>query len=349
MSGIVSYRLAESADRRLVGGILSGLGAAFLGVLWFLWTEDANPPVVRVAVLAAVGLAAVVGGGVIGVRASEVLIVDLDRRRVTSTRKQDEKWSATLDEVAPVAVIKGIRMQYNARTQRRVEYRVAPAGRPDLMLKRAWGYSECRRFAERLARQWKVGLCGLDGRIRAYNALDQTLWAVAEGFPKPVAALPESSGVVVESSSDRAVLRSSVMSRLAVAPNYLILLWTGMAALAMSELPVQVDLEQNLAARAFYWLLSAVVLGSGGLFLWQVRQWLAPSQVTIATDGVSYRGRTLPLASVREVVNVGGITIVGDRRHIAIEPEFTEPGAVDLVAAEIRRLIVDIGRRPRLP
>jgi hypothetical protein len=347
VSGVIRYRAAEGVDRRLIGGVISAGGVAFLGLLWFMWTTDANPPVARVAVLAAFGLAVAVAGALVARGARDLLLVDLGTRRVTSTRAKDAAWSASLDEIAPVTVLRGTRrLRRGNQWYERPEYRVVAAGRSDVLLYRSWHYVPARRRAERLARQWQVTLHSFDQRPRTAAALDQPLWGMSDAKPAMPAPLPADAGVSVEVTVDRAVLTSAVMSRTTVAPNYLLLLWAGMAGLAVSELPVQVDLETDAAARVLYYAITAIGVGTGGWFLWQVRRWLAPSVVTIDASGVSYRGRTLPLAAVREVVWADELVIAGDRRALVIEPEFCAPTAVHAVAGEIRRHVVWFGQRP---
>jgi hypothetical protein len=347
VSGVVRYRLAESVDRRLIGVVISALGVAFLGLIGFMWATDAEPPVVRVAVLAALGLAVTVTGALVAIGAKDVLVVDLDTRRVTTTGAKDAAWSASLDEIAPVTVVRGTRrLRHGHQWYVRPEYRVVASGRPDLQIYRRWHYAPARRHAERLARLWRVALRPFDERIRTVAALDQPLWAMSDAKPSMPAPLPADAGVTIEVGADRAVIASTVMSRTAVAPDYLLLLWAGMAGLAVSELPVQVDLESDVAVRVLYYAVALIGLGTGGWFLWQVRRWLAPSVVTIDGGGVSYRGRTLPLAAVREVVCADELVIAGARRALVIEPGFCAPGAVHAVAGEIRRLVVWFGQRP---
>jgi hypothetical protein len=346
VSRVVRHQLTDTADRRLLGGVISALGVGFLALLWFLWTGDADPPLVRVAGLAGVGLLTVVAGLRIATGVRDTLLVDLDTRRVTSTRAKDGGWSASLDEVGPLTVLRGTRRLLSARGGERSEYLVVLAGRTDLLLYRGWDFAPMRRAAERLARRWTLGLRGLDGRIRSANGLDLPMWSLPDDGVGVAAPLPASAGVTVEVGPERAVMRSEAMSRLAVVPNYLLMLWAVMAGAAMYELPVQVDLEQYLAARVSWYLLGVVAVACASGFLWQLRQFLGPPVVTITLKRVSYRGRRLPLSAVREVVWAGAIAIAGARRSLVIEPEFCATSH-QAVADEIRRLIVDYGRRPK--
>lgn len=361
------YYSAASSEQLVGGGVVAAIGAFILCVLAYMVIDDPNPPLDRVAGLVGFGLAVIGVGAWIALRGRVPLVVDLQTRRVdiparaaqmpdsslsgSARAPQSNAWSGSLDEAGPIRVMRVTRRIYGEQfTRHRQEHRVVLTACRDWGLYQSVDYARARRVADRLAHEWSLGLAQLDGQTRGPRELDTPLWQRA---PAPASGgtpslLDSSSGVVLATEQDRTTLESKVLGGSATAPNYLVLGWTVMAGLAMSELPVQVDLASSPGARALYWLLGAAALGSGAFFLWQAAQWVLPARLGIGQHGVTYRGRKNSLSDVMEVVVAPTLLIVGrGRKAIALEPGFCAPGALDDVAAEIRRLIGEYGRRPR--
>lgn len=350
MSRIRRYPTIATAEQQVGGSVIVAIGALVLGVLVAMWWRDAAPPLDRVAAIAVFALAVVALGGHVARRRREMLVVDLDARRVSSTRSDDAGWSAPLDQVGPVSVIQVAHQVPHEDFGPRREYRVVPAGRPELPLYVRLDYPAARRVAERVAREWRVGLRQADGRVRDSADLDAPMWRNASMFPAVPRQLDPDTGVSVAVTAEAAVVTSRVQSKVSTAPNYLLLGGVVMGVAAMQELPVQIDVESLPWARALWLAILAGTLGVLFVFANQVWQWLADPAVRITSERVTYRGVSLPIEDVREVVDAGGLLVLGRRRHLDLGPDFAAPGAGEEVARELRRLIEQFGRtrRPRI-
>lgn len=364
MSRARRYYSAASAEQLVGGWVIAAIGALVLAVLAFLALDDPNPPLARVAGLAAFGLV-VIGVGVGVARHGRVpLVVDLDTRRVqiparaaqtpdasmsgSARAPRTDAWSGSVDEAGPLRVIRVTRRFYGGQqvARDRREYRVVLTVDRDWALHQSSDYPKARAVADRLAREWRVSLVQLDGQTLGPHELDAPLWqrpGVVVGV-SPI-SLDPSSGVVVGSAPDRTTFESTVLSRSATAPNILVLAWAVMAALAWSELPVQIDVHGSIAASALYWTLGLTSVATGAEFVRQLVMWGQPARLTVDRERVRYRSRTIPLAQVSEVALAPNVIIAGrGRRAIELEPGFCAPAALDAVAAEIRRGIVEHGR-----
>ena len=95
-----------------------------------------------------------------------------------------------------------------------------------------WSYRQARRAGDRLARHWKVGLRSLDGRVRQFSELDQSL-AAAQSAPfnprQTTEPLGPETGATLEEKPDQAFLRSTKGLQGGEAPN---ILWLGAAGMA---------------------------------------------------------------------------------------------------------------------
>jgi hypothetical protein len=346
------YPSALASERAIAGATVALIGLLLLGVIAFMWLADPNPPTSGPVIFTTFALVLIGLGAGVARHKRQTLVVDLGARQAEVRSRNGTGWSVPLDTVGPLAVVRVTRLFPNSRWKVRTEYRVELAGASDWGVYQSWSFPRARRMAERLAREWSVGIKQLDGRVRGARELDTPLWRLSSLLaqhpfrPGAAAPLGSTSGVIVAVDRDRASFQSTRLGTLETAPNILLLMWTGMAGLAMSELPVQVDIETNVLARAGYWALGVVAVVFGGSFLYQTVQWLLPARVAIARDGVSYRGRTIALADVREVVSAPTVVIVGAGiRALELEPGFSTPDTCQELADEIRRLIVEQGSR----
>jgi len=220
------------------------------------------------------------------------------------------------------------------------EYRSVVSGQKDLALQGSSEYPPARRFALRLAREWGVGFRGLDGRVRTAQNLDAPL----KPGKNRIARLDPESGVLMEENEGVATLRSSVLPRSSGFPNLHILGGAGLGFVGLSERhadQVFLDLWFNPQETLLLALLTAAALAAAGVFFFQVWAFVQPARLSVDGSRVRYRGRSLPVADVREVVSTSDILILTDRGHIALPADFCKPSATPVVVGTIHQLIAD--------
>ena len=87
--------------------------------------------------------------------------------------------------------------------------------------------------------------------------------------------------------------------------------------------------------------LVLVALGVLAVFLRQVWRFLQPATLRVDAQTVGYRGRSMAVGDVREVVSVGDILILGNDRHITIPSDFCRPRDAGVVVRAIHQLIAE--------
>jgi hypothetical protein len=139
-------------------------------------------------------------------------------------------------------------------------------------------------------------------------------------------------------------LRSSVLPRSSDSPDlYLLAAVAFLFAVLRERHADQVFLDpffQPLETA----LLGAVVLAALGVlavFLRQAWRFLQPATLRVDAHTVRYRGRSMAVRDIREVVSVGDILILGNDRHIAIPSDFCRPRDTSAVVRAIHQLIAE--------
>lgn len=323
----------------MVSRVVASLGLGILILLGAMWSQDPQATVFQVAPFGLVGLALVAGSRFFALKHRQYLQVDLSTRQAVFVAKGKERWKAPLDELAPVVCIPFERRRYRNNVAHDVtEYQTAVSGQKQMALHGSTDYPPTRRFALRLAREWGVGFRGLDGHVRTAQSLDEPL--------KPgkdrIAPLDPESGVRTEDNDGVTTLRSSVLPRSSGFPSLHLLGGAALGFVGLRERhadqvfldPLFKPVETLLLA-----VLAAAALGAAGVFIFQVWGFLQPPTLTVDGNRVRYRGRSLPLAEVREVVSTSDILILTNRAHIVIPADFCKPAATTAVVRKIRQLI----------
>jgi hypothetical protein len=340
------YSTVTATEQRAGAVVFSIIGAGYLSLIAFMVLTDANPPLVRAGVLTIPGWASLAGALYVWRRKTRYLAVDLDARRALFVSNGKASWNKSLDELGGLAIVpiqRTIRRQNSTGT--RTEYQVV-AGRDGVPIYGRWDYAAAKRFAVRTAREWRVALKPLDGRVRAAGDADRPLASEPAPIGAPAVASPPS--VHVTRDNDGVTIRSVNGLGAADAPNVMWLLAAGMATLALSERSTFVA-EAGLAGTPFETGL-AVVLGLAALgalakFADEARGWMSSPEIRIDARRVTFRGRSVQTAAVSEVVNAGGIHILGDGRAIEVPPQFGEPRDTTPLIDTLRALIVEYGAR----
>lgn len=345
------YLTATATERNAVIYVAAAIGAGFIALILFMYfTTRGAPP--EVLLLTAPGVAMLGGAAYFWLKKREWVTVDLAARKATFVAPGKPEWTASLDEVAPVAIVKAQREMYsNGRPYWRTEYRVVMAGAGrGVTLRSTLSYRQTRRAADALAREWKVALSPLDGRIRAFSELDQSLAAarsLAFDPRREAPALGADTGVTLEERPEQTILRSSKSLSGSEVPNYLWLVGAGMAGLAASErnaLAVLADPLFDPLDTALVAVLLIALFATLGTFLYQAWRALLPAEVGIDANRVHYRGRSVPTAQVVEVVSADAICVCTPRATLEIPHGFCEAQSTPQVIDALRRVIADKGQ-----
>ena len=325
----------------MVSRVVSSIGLGLLAVLGVMWSQDPQATIFQVAPFGLVGLALIAGSQLLASKHRQYLRVDFATRQATFVSGGKDRWNASLDELGPIVCLPfERRRRRNHGSYEVTEYRAVVSGRQDLALQQSSGYPAVRRFAVRLAKEWGVGFRGLDGHVRKPGDVEEPLTPAA-GRDAPLA--PE-SGVKVEQSGAVTILRSSALSATAGLPDLFLLGGVVFAWMAIQELhgpTVLADPFFDPLRTAGVLLLAGIGAGAAATFGYQAWRFLQPAALSVDDTHVRYRGRSMRLNAVREVVSVDEILILGDHRHIAIPPDFCRPGATTAVVRKIRQLISD--------
>ncbi len=333
------YLTAASRERLVVSRVVSSLGLGILAVLSVMWWQDPQATIFQVAPFGLVGVALVAGSQLLARGHRQYLRADFATRKATFVAKGKERWSASLDELGPVVCVPFERRRYrNGVAYDLTEYQAVLSGRKDLALQQSSDYASSRRFGVRLARRWGIGFRGLDGHVRAAHDLDQPLKPGKER----ASSLDPDSGVVQEVKEEGAILRSTVLPRSSGAPDLFTLGGAVLAYTAMQELhgpAVLLDPFFDPLRTAGVLGLAAAALGALGVFGHQVWRFLLPAAISVDGARVRYRGRSLRIAEVLEVVSTNDILILTNRAHLVIPADFCKPSATPAVVRKIHQLI----------
>jgi hypothetical protein len=335
------YPTAKSYEQLVVSRVVSSLGIGILALIAFMWSRDRDATLLKAAPFGLVGLTLLVGAQVYAARNSQYLRVDINTRQAVFVARGKERWKASIDELAPIVCTTfERRRQRNSRSEELTEYQAVLSGHKEVALRQTADYPASRRWAVRLARNWGIGLRGLDGRVRAASELDHPLRPAKE---KPPPLSPD-AGVSLSVNDGVATLRSSVLPRSSDSPDlYLLAAAAFLYAVLRERHADQVFLDPFFRPleTALLGAVALVAVGVLAVFLRQVWRFLQPATLQVDAQTVRYRGRSMAVRDVREVVSVGDILILGNDRHIAIPSDFCRPRDAGVVVRAIHQLIAE--------
>ena len=333
------YLTATSRERLVASRVVSSIGLGILALLGVLWSLDPQATISQVAPFGLVGLALVAGSQFLARKHRQHLRVDFATRQATFVARGKDRWRASLDELGPIVCMPFERRRYrNGAPSEITEYQAVVSGRKDLALQQSSGYPASRRFAVGLARQWGVGFRGLDGHVRKAEDLDRPLRPV----PGKDALSDVESGVTLETRESVTILRSSVLPATAGLPDLFVLGGAIFAWMAIQELhgpAVLSDPFFDPLRTAGVLLLTGIGASTAAMFGYQVWRFLQPAALSVDESHVRYRGRSIQISDVREVVSADEILILGGRGHIAVPSDFCKPTATPGVVRMIHQLI----------
>ena len=339
------FRSDVDRTRRVLGGIFIAL-ALFL-IQWLVRVDIAAR---RVTVTALVFFALFGGLFYLGLRLlrpKDLFEIDVERRTYTVIRDGAKAGSGPLDDLGPLEVRTYIYRSMDRRSGTPlIRYMVCAAihSQIDFCMVRSPG--KARRKMEALARAWGVPSRSLGGTVRGADQLDLPLHERLrdDADARKQSPLPPESGIRIEPLSLGYALHSTVRSW---APLHTSLVMLGIAIfLAARSSPLSFLRE----ARASEDWIPQVLLGGLGVvvlvFLWVtatgVRDTFLPGTVRITDRGVSYRFSRMAFREIEELIASHPIELIGDRRTLKLGETFCRPGAVETVAHELQRLIIEV-------
>lgn len=335
------YLTAKSHEQLVVSRVVSSLGIGVLALIAFMGSQDRDATLLKAAPFGLVGLSLLVGAQVYAARNGQYLRVDTSTRQAVFVARGKERWKASIDELAPIVCTTFERRRHrNGRSEELTEYQAVLSGQKEVALRQTADYPASRRWAVRLARSWGIGLRGLDGRVRAASELDSPLRPAKE---KPAPLSPD-TGVSLSVSDGVTTLHSSVLPRGSESPDlYLLAAAAILYAVLRERHADQVFLDPFFqpVETALLGALALAAFGVLAVFLRQVWRFLQPATLRVDADAVRYRGRSMAVGDIREVVSVGDILILGNDRHIAIPSDFCRPRDTSAVVRAIHQLIAE--------
>ena len=340
------YRSAEDRTRRIAGVGLVLFSSVPLALLMWAAIDERSTAAAVIALLPA-GLIALGVRLVTHVKAA--LDVDLLRRRYTLIRDGKTAGDGALDDLGPLRVtmetqtIKASRPEDSDRHV--VRYKIKPAGYGFLSLYSLKTPGGARRKLETLARKWNLPCRALDGAVRAPHDVDVPLHVRlrdddAARAPVPlrpewrvgIGPIPGGHAIVSHNRAFRPLAESLVMVGVPV----VILAYNGGDVAAF----VRNGMEQA-NGQAVLALMAAMACGVLWHGVTSVREALQPGAIEITDRGVRYRGSRMAFDRIEEITSAGSIEIVGDRDVLTIAEWFCPREAVEPVAHELQRLIIE--------
>jgi hypothetical protein len=306
-------------------------------------------------IMVGVPLALLAIGFRLAFRRRELFEIDLESRTYRLVRNGSDVGSGPLDSLGPLAVESRAReMEAESSSSSRTRYVVRAAVHKQIEFYSMSSAGKARSKMQALARAWRLPSQSLGGEVIAPEHVGQRLHERLRGDSRALAArtLQPSWGVSIASlpsggyalaSTHRSLtgLRNSVLF-LAVAA---FVLWRSRGddpLVSMFREP-----SHDLVPQVLKGLFGVVML----VLLWVigqgVRDTFFPGTVRIAEDGVSYRGSRMKLDEIEEVIAGAPIELLARRRILRIGETFCPRQAIEPVAHELQRLIVDVAsKRP---
>jgi len=281
-----------------------------------------------------------------------VIDVDVEQRRYSVIRSGQSPASGPLDDLGPIEVSQRTRVSGTGNNRRTVvEYVVSAAVHSKIDLYVLTTPAAARRKAEALARLWHLPCRSLGGAVRAAKDLDVPLHERLRGNREALTAttLRPEWGVKIEPvfrgqslvSTHRSWAPLAQGAFVALAP-IVVIWWTSSAGSLLSHFR---EASGDVMDKFFLGLLAAVALALLANLARGARDTFLPGTVQANENGVSYRGRTMRYRDIEEVIAGVPIEIVGDRRTMSLAVTFCPPGAIDAVAHELQRLILEVAPR----
>jgi hypothetical protein len=211
---------------------------------------------------------------------------------------------------------------------------------------------ETRRALEKRAKAWHLPYVKPTGEKRAPEELDLPVFQRLAADTAVTTALPqkEDSNLAVAWKDDGHEIRTSY--RPPVDRKRILLLTIGppllLAFLFREPLWELVREETPAPLRVLVGLFVLLAFLPGALAA--AKSWLRrsrPPVLRITAEGVRYRGKTLPLRSIEDVERIPRAVcrFVSDRRIVEVEGDFCDPSEREWLHHEIRRLVIEAGRR----
>jgi len=300
-----------------------------------------------------------VGAGLLAIGLRLILhrtgVFEIDAEaRTYAVLQKGQRWAGPLADLAPLEVAKRTRVVGTGSKRRTVEeYVVRAAEHSDIDLYCEDSPGRARQRLERLGKAWRLACKSYGGGVREAEELDQPLHERLRGEVRPPTPLRPEWQVRVEKFEDGyAIVSSRRVYWLLVQPVMLLGLLLAFAYAGHSgswvsfhEFRAAIGPQGDMLSNVLLGLLGVVVL----VVLWNVGQGaldaLLPGRLRVTSGGVSYRLRRMRFAKLEEVVGSAHIELVGDRRVIALPMSFCPGEAVEPVAREIERLVVEVGSR----
>lgn len=288
-------------------------------------------------------------------RRREFLEIDLEGRTFRLVRDGSEAGSGPLASLGPLAVEARTRVTESQSSSRSMtRYVVRAAVHEQIELYSMNTSAKARAKMHALARAWHLPSQSLGGEVVAPEHLGRPLWERLRGDRGALApkTLEAEWGVRTEPLSPGFALVSSYRSWSSLRNSALLLavpafvLWSSRRddpLLSFFREPSSELVPQVLRGLFGVVLLALLwVIGQG------VRDTFFPGSVRITEDRVSYRGSRMKLDEIEEVIASAPIQLLAGSRTLTLAETFCPPKAVDAVAHELRRLIVEVGSKRSL-
>ena len=289
-------------------------------------------------------------------RSRDELEIDLARRTVVVVRERQRSAERPLESLAPLAVVRRSRTVHSSgeegHRQSRVvvDYAVRVQGPGDCDLRAFRSAAKARREMERLARAWGLPSRSLGGEDRLPAELDLPLVQRLRGrLAAAPSAAPELArrGVEVAARGGAYVVRSSYRDRHEVV--WAVVTLVAIAGMTAWTAPIARDLigqggyHGRWAMAPFLAIGAALLLGALRQ-LAKLRDVYAPGELRLDAGGARYRDRRLALDRIEEVLAGERLELAGDRRALRLPPTFCPPQALEPLAREVERCLVEVSR-----
>jgi hypothetical protein len=333
--------------RRAAGWVFIVIGVFFAA--WLSWSAiTAGRVNGTTLVFIALPALLAVWGLRLAFRHEVVVEVDLDQRTYAVIRDGKPGGSGPLDDLGPLAVSRRAHVLSTGEERRTVvEYVVSPAAHSKIDLYVRATPGKARRKMEALGRAWRLPCRSYGGAVRAAEALDQPLHERLRNDreARVEAPLRPEWGVRIEPIFRGHAIVSTHRSWAPLTQGALIALVPIVIVGATSStglLSTFREASGDLLDRVLLGLMAVV----GVALLWKLGRGALdtffPGTVRVTERGVSYRGRSMAFGKIEEVIANLPIEIVGDRRILTLPVSFCPREAVEPVAHELQRLILEV-------
>jgi hypothetical protein len=342
----IQFRPVGERTRRSLGRTLIGIAVALVcGLAGLPFLPGDLAPAAFMMVVISAGLFP--AGYWLLFKGGELFEIDPQQRTYSLIRSGSPPASGPLDELGPLHVTRRTR-EVRSRDERRtsVEYVVQATTRDSVALYVESTAGKARRKMEALAKVWRLSCRSLGGAVRGPDELDLPLHERLrdDGPARTMAELRPEWGVRIEALPLGYAIRSThrtwrpLVRNGGMAVLGGLLLWqfaaTGFLTSALHD--------EDPRGRILAGLFCVVVVVLLWPILASVRDAFFPSAVLVTDRGVSYRLSRMPFRDIEEVMSDFPIEVVGDRRSLLLGTTFCPAAAVEAVAHELQRLIIEV-------